>query len=64
MDNLSIILIIAVFLFARLGIRLLMGYEEMKNEKDEAKEKTLQMLRKSYKFLISGLWKVVVEIRL
>lgn len=40
MDNLSIITIIAVILFARLGFRLLVGYEEMKNDKDEAGEKT------------------------
>jgi hypothetical protein len=41
MNSLSIITIIAVILFARLGFRLLVGYEEMKNEKEENEEKTL-----------------------
>ena len=41
MDNLNIIVIIAVILFARLGFRLIVGYEEMKNEKEDTKEKTL-----------------------
>jgi hypothetical protein len=41
MNSLSIITIIAVILFARLGFRLLVGYEEMKNEKEKDEEKTL-----------------------
>lgn len=41
MDNLSIVTIIAVILFARLGFRLLVGYEEMKNDEEEAHDERL-----------------------
>ncbi|MGK0414393.1 MAG: hypothetical protein ACJA1B_002617 [Polaribacter sp.] len=34
MDGFNIIMVIAIILFARLGVRLLMGYKKM-NEDDE-----------------------------
>ena len=41
MDNINIITIIAVVLFARLGLKLLVGYKEMKKEKEETYDNTL-----------------------
>jgi len=40
MDGIDIVMVIAIILFARLGVRLLMGYQKMKknNKKDSNKE--------------------------
>lgn len=35
MDGFSIVMIIAIILFARLGIRLIRGYKEHKKENEE-----------------------------
>ena len=45
MDGFNIIMVIAIILFARLAIRLLIGYKklkkDLKEEKEEANNKTL-----------------------
>ena len=40
MNGFDIVMVIAIILFARLGVRLLMGYQKMKknNKKDSNKE--------------------------
>ncbi|MGB5480144.1 MAG: hypothetical protein WBM91_03610 [Eudoraea sp.] len=40
MDGIDVVMVIAIILFARLGVRLLMGYQKMKknNKKDSNKE--------------------------
>lgn len=40
MDGIDVVMVIAIILFARLGMRLLMGYQKMKkgNKKDSNKE--------------------------
>lgn len=35
MDGFDIVMVIAIILFARLGIRLLMGYKKFKKRKDD-----------------------------
>jgi hypothetical protein len=35
MDSFNIVMVIAIILFARLGIRLLMNYKKFKNEDDK-----------------------------
>jgi hypothetical protein len=35
MDGFNIVMVIAIILFARLGIRLLMNYKKFKNEDDK-----------------------------
>jgi hypothetical protein len=39
MTGFDIVMVIAIILFARLGVRLVTGYIKMKREKDENKEK-------------------------
>lgn len=36
MDGFNIVLIIAIILFARLGVRLIVGYKKQKKESDDA----------------------------
>ncbi len=38
MDGFNIVMVIAIILFARLGIRLLMNYNKFKNEDDKDSE--------------------------
>ncbi|MGB5429222.1 hypothetical protein [Eudoraea sp.] len=40
MKGIDVVMVIAIILFARLGVRLLMGYQKMKknNKKDSNKE--------------------------
>ena len=38
MTGFDIVMVIAIILFARLGVRLVTGYIKMKHEKDENKE--------------------------
>ncbi|MGB5360930.1 MAG: hypothetical protein WBN20_03760 [Eudoraea sp.] len=40
MNGIDVVMVIAIILFARLGVRLLMGYQKMKknNKKDSNKE--------------------------
>ena len=38
MTGLDIVIVFAVILFARLGVRLVTGYNKMKNEKDQEKD--------------------------
>lgn len=39
MDGIDVVMLIAIILFARLGIRLLGGYHKMKNNKKRDSEK-------------------------
>jgi len=40
MNGLDIVMVIAIILFARLGLRLVTGYIKMKKEKDDETEDT------------------------
>lgn len=40
MDGFNIIMVIAIILFARLGVRLVMGYIKMKKENNENDQQT------------------------
>lgn len=42
MDGIDVVMVIAIILFARLGVRLLWGYRKMKNnnKKDSEKEES------------------------
>lgn len=42
MDGFNIIMVIAIILFARLGVRLVTGYIRMKKESKEEKNDNLQ----------------------
>jgi hypothetical protein len=39
MTGFDVVMVIAIILFARLGIRLVSGYVKMRREKDESTEK-------------------------
>ena len=41
MDGFDIVMVIAIILFARLGVRLVSGYIKMKGENKDEKEKDL-----------------------
>jgi hypothetical protein len=38
MSGFDIVMVITIILFARLGVRLVTGYNKMKNEKEEEKD--------------------------
>jgi len=40
MSGFNIVMVIAIILFARLGIRLVTGYKKMKKEEQEEKDKS------------------------
>lgn len=39
MDGLDVVMVIAIILFARLGVRLVMNYKKFKNEDEDANKK-------------------------